>query len=107
MEHVFDLKHLRDVKEEICTVDGSWLHNLFIDGKKYWDMDELTPQRQQPMSELDELIVLPSDWRYREDLIWLKYGYQSIAQQWKVRLEVQQRWDRAQRNKWKKKTGRA
>jgi len=35
------------------------------------------------------LVVCPSDWRYREDLIWLKYGYQGIAQQWKIRLEVQ------------------
>jgi hypothetical protein len=42
-------------------------------------------------------IVLPSDWRYREDLIWLKYGYQKIAANWKLKLEVQQRKDRKNR----------
>jgi hypothetical protein len=41
--------------------------------------------------------ILASDWRYREDLIWLKYGHPLIAHQWKVRLEVQQRRDRANR----------
>ena len=48
------------------------------------------------MPLVDDL-VLPSDWRYREDLIWLKYGYMRIAQQWKIRLEVQQRADRSNR----------
>ena len=47
--------------------------------------------------------VLPSDWRYREDLIWLKYGYMSIAHQWKLRLEVQQRHDRKLRLEHKKR----
>lgn len=41
--------------------------------------------------------VMPSDWRYREDLIWLKYGFQNIAAGWKVKLEVQQRKDRKER----------
>jgi hypothetical protein len=75
MEHIHDLKHLKDVKKEICSIEGSWLFNLFIDGKKYWDVAELSPQRQLPLLETDEDVLLPSDWRYREDLIWLKYGY--------------------------------
>jgi len=41
--------------------------------------------------------LLPSDWRFREDLIWLKYGYQKIAAKWKLRLEEQQRLDRRNR----------
>lgn len=43
------------------------------------------PVRQNIMFSED---VLPSDWRYREDLIWLKYGEMLIAHQWKIRLEV-------------------
>jgi hypothetical protein len=43
--------------------------------------------------------VLPSDWRYREDLIWLKYNYMKIAQKWKFRMEEQQRHDRRLRHK--------
>ena len=42
-------------------------------------------------------MLMPSDWRYREDLIWLKYGFQAIAAQWKLKLEVQQRKDRKNR----------
>lgn len=41
--------------------------------------------------------VMPSDWRYREDLIWLMYGFKDIAANWKVKLEVQQRKDRKHR----------
>jgi len=41
--------------------------------------------------------VLASDWRYREDLIWFKYGFENIAQKWKEKLEIQQRKDRKNR----------
>jgi hypothetical protein len=34
-------------------------------------------------------MILPSDWRHREDLIWLKYGFQEPAAAWKLKLEVQ------------------
>jgi len=33
------------------------------------------------------MIVAPSDWRFREDLIWLKYDFMEIASNWKLRLE--------------------
>lgn len=33
-------------------------------------------------------MLMPSDWRFREDLIWLKYGFMQIAAAWKLRLEV-------------------
>ena len=32
--------------------------------------------------------IAPSDWRFREDLIWLKYENIPIAHNWKVRMEV-------------------
>jgi len=41
--------------------------------------------------------VLPSDWRYREDLLWLKYDNKKIAAKWKLRMEEQQRADRRNR----------
>jgi hypothetical protein len=47
--------------------------------------------------------VAPSDWRFREDLIWLKYKFMKIAHQWKVRMEEQQRHDRRLRLKNKSK----
>ena len=82
------MKHLKDVKKQLCTLHGSWLKNLVIDGVSYWDAGEHTPIRHMPLYE-EEGLVLDSDWRYREDLLWLKYNYQLIAHQWKVRLEVQ------------------
>lgn len=47
--------------------------------------------------------MLPSDWRYREDLIYLQRGDIPTADEWKVRLEVQQRWDRKLRKKAKER----
>ena len=37
--------------------------------------------------------MLPSYWRYREDLIWFLYGFEKPAANWKHKLEVQQRKD--------------
>lgn len=79
------MKEIKDIKKEICSVYGSWLKNLSIDDKSYWDVENDTPDRQVP--SIDKY-VLPSDWRYREDLIWLKYEDELIAHQWKIRLEV-------------------
>jgi hypothetical protein len=68
----------------ICDISGSWLKTLIIDGKKYWDIDEDLPPRQRFCMDNN---LLPSDWRYREDLIWLKYGSMAIAHKWKFRIE--------------------
>ena len=65
-----------------------------MDGVEYWNVNKDLPQRQRPYFGED---VLPSDWRFREDLIWLHYDEELIAHQWKLRLEVQQRKDRAGR----------
>lgn len=80
IKFVDDLNSLTDIVEEICEVQGSWLKSLNIDDKKYWDVDEDVPFRQLPILESDGLgKILASDWRYREDLIWLKYDYPLIA----------------------------
>jgi len=68
------------VKSQVSTIQGSWLKNLEIDGKLYWSINDDVPGRQIPLLDTDNQgIILPSDWRYREDLIWLKYGYELIA----------------------------
>ena len=65
-----------------------------IDGVEYWDIDdpEMRPKRHIP-----NRTCLPSDWRYREDLIYLYRDNLKMADKWKVRLEVQQRLDRKNR----------
>lgn len=79
IEFVSDLKNLKDIKKKLCSIEGSWLYNLVIDGKRYWDSAIDVPLRQLPCIEGEDEYVLSSDWRFREDLIWLKYGYQAVA----------------------------
>jgi hypothetical protein len=97
---VTELSQLKDVVKPICDISGSWLKSLVIDGKAYWDIDNDEPSRQVPV--VDDF-VCPSDWRYREDLLWLKYSHMKIAQAWKIRMEEQQRHDRKMRLEKKKK----
>ena len=83
----------KDIKKEICLLQGSWLKNIIIDDKEYWNVENAI--RRQIYSINSD--VLASDWRFREDLIWLKLEEELIAHQWKIRLEVQQRLDRSLR----------
>ena len=87
-EDKFEMQYL-DVKEEIAPIRGSWLTNLIIGEEEIWNIDQFKPARYQPIDD-----PLPSDCRFREDLIWLKYGDTKNAEDWKLRLEEQQRWDR-------------
>lgn len=82
-----------DLDKQICEINGSFLNNLMFDDKEYWHIDKHKPSRYIPTDD-----PLPSDVRFREDLIWLKYGDLKNAEAWKVRLEEQQRWDRKFRN---------
>lgn len=97
-KHTGKLKDLKDVKEELSSITGSWIGSLNFDDITYWDIDQV---------ELPSLNFkknpLPTDWRYREDLIWLRRGNAEIAQDWKLRLEVEQRRDRSIREKYKPK----
>ena len=64
----------KDVKKQIFEIEGSWLNNCIIDGKTYWDIAYDEPIRQIPDLDKNGPLILSSDWRYREDLIWLKYN---------------------------------
>jgi hypothetical protein len=101
---ISELKQIKDMVKPICEIQGSWLQSLRIDGKKYWDIDVDIPSRQLPITGP---AVLPSDWRYREDLIWLRYNYMKIAQKWKFRMEEQQRHDRRLRLKKREERSKA
>jgi hypothetical protein len=43
------LKDIRDLEEEICKVEGSWLKNLVIGGKEYWNIEKMEPSRALPV----------------------------------------------------------
>ena len=86
------LKDVTDIEEEICDVYGDVIQELIIDEEKFWDIEQYTPLRYFPMPT-----ALPSDCRYREDLLWLQYDNLKYSQQWKSKLEVQQRHDKKKR----------
>ncbi|CAG9315672.1 unnamed protein product [Blepharisma stoltei] len=75
--------------EKICDVSGSWLRNLEIGDTEYWNIDT-----HRPVFHTFPANPLPSDWRYREDLVWLLKGNSEIAQKWKIKVENRQRDDR-------------
>ena len=92
------MSEIKDIKEHICDITGSWLTNLIIDGQEYWHIDKMEPMLPYPIPN-----SLPSDPRYREDLIWLRRENENNAQVWKNRLEIQQRYERKLRQEVEKK----
>ena len=92
------LKDCTDCDEEICELYGDVLDELVVDGEQFWQIDRYHPYRFFPDPH-----CLPSDSRYREDLLWLQYGNLKYSQEWKSKLEVQQRHDKKLRLKHKKK----
>ena len=88
----------------ISTITGSWLEEIKIDDKVCFSVKDSVPSQIYPSDN-----VLPSDSRYREDKIWLKYSFDSkefckkfegYAQSWKLGLEMQQRFDRGLRKEY-------
>ena len=90
----------------LSTISGSWLGKLYFDNIQYWDIDEDIPTYIRPV-----LNCLPSDSRFREDLIWLyrsfykskneeeRLYYESLAQNWKLMIEKVQREERTEKAK--------
>ena len=94
------------------TCEGSWVKEMKFGDKVYWDIDKIIPNWIRPVDN-----PIPSDGRYREDLIWLFRSfylssddeeaqlYENLGQEWKLMVEKLQREERemkARRNKKKK-----
>ena len=73
-KEVESLRDLRDVVRELGEISGNWLSDMQIDGEEYWSLEDQQPTRHVPASS-----ALPSDARYREDLIWLMRGNEKYA----------------------------
>ena len=75
-----------------------------------WDIHKNIPEHIKPTKH-----CIPSDGRYREDLIWLFRSYycsqneeeeeiyRNISMEWKVKMEEFNRWERANRASYKEK----
>jgi len=68
-------------EQQLGKIEGFWMEYVEIDGVRMWSKN----QRGYKMQMEED--VLPSDWRFREDLIWLTYGNSVHAQEWKLKLE--------------------
>ena len=94
----------------IDEISGSWISKLIIGGNLMWDINAQLPEFIRPVRN-----CIPSDGRFREDLIWLyrsfycarneeeKKKYMDIAQEWKTMMEEFNRWERKRRAEIKKK----
>jgi len=92
------VSELKDIKTEIARIKGSWFENVAINDVNYWHVDKI-----MPLKIILPKNPLPSDCRYREDMIYLRRKNVSYADAWKDALEIRQRQDRAQREKYSKK----
>ena len=77
----------------IQRVSGSWQQKIDINGEILWTNSE------NACRIIIDKDVLPSDWRFREDLLWLVYDNTDQAQLWKDAIEKRMREDREMRNK--------
>jgi len=66
-----------------------------------WQIEKFAPLWHLPIK-----VVLPSDFRYREDLIWVLHGNNKSAEEWKSKLEHRQRTERGVREEVMKKSSR-
>jgi hypothetical protein len=85
----------------LSHISGSWLRDLKFDDVEYWNIERYEPSFVKPSTD-----VLPSDGRYREDLIWLfrsfhnakneteRKKFEDYAQAWKLLIEQVQRHER-------------
>ena len=101
-----DINNFRKNNIIVSTISGSWLDKLYFDRIKYWDIDKDLPTYIRPIYN-----CLPSDSRFREDLIWLyrsfykskneeeRLYYESLAQNWKLMIEKIQREERTEKAK--------
>ena len=90
------------------NISGSFIDHLKIGNDIIWDINQNLPDTIKPVKH-----CLPSDGRFREDLIWLYrsfYGvkeekeeeiYRAIGMKWKVMMEEFNRWERKHRADYK------
>ena len=103
-------KKIKQKYEQIDEISGSYFSNLIIGNELRWDIHAQLPEFIRPVKK-----CIPSDGRFREDLIWLyrsfycskndeeKKIYMDIAQRWKIMMEEFNRWERKRRGEIKNK----
>ena len=103
-------KIMNDYPYPKILISGSFVQNISFDGIDYWNLDNDKAYVLKPIK-----FVLPSDSRFREDLLWLFFAsyysrnkeeydqFMKISQGWKTETEFIQRKERGIRAEYKKK----
>ena len=74
-------------KKPVSKIEGSWLGCILFDKEYYWNFKNGPPK----FAPIPVDNPLPSDSRFRQDIIYLKAGEMDQAQDWKFKLEEKQR----------------
>jgi len=64
-----DIVKMSDLQKQYCEIEGDYTCYLKIAGQDVWNNQVDVPSLVSPIQN-----PLPSDWRFREDLIWLHYN---------------------------------
>jgi hypothetical protein len=84
---------LSTIEKIISRINGGFTETLNFDETEFWN----SAHKTYKVLMCDD--VLPSDWRFREDLLWLSYGNITQAQNWKLKLEgIQRDWRKQREN---------
>ena len=81
-----------DIGKELYTLEGSWIKEMIIGGTTYWNINQ-----HLPSSLIFHPNPLDTDWRYREDILWLRRQHEQHSDGWKKIMEAEQRRHRALR----------
>lgn len=99
---IFSAFKSKDKVQQLASIVGGIFESIEFDGQEYWNFDSNPVERAVPVEN-----PLPSDYRFREDLLWLEYKDKDKSQAWKLKLEEIQRWDRGLRQEAEKKRKKA
>lgn len=83
----YDYEHLgqiKDMDQKENDITGDWMKHMNIDDSEVWNVN-----KQQIEPHLPVPNPIPSDPRYREDLIWIRNENKDYAQEWKTVIENQ------------------
>eukprot|EP01133_Synstelium_polycarpum_P002256 gene2256-2556_t len=86
----------RSESDVICNIEGTWLTQLAFDNEVLWDL------KMVPPGVIYEENPLPTDCRYRDDLMYLKDGNMEKAKEYKALIEDKQRFEAKLRKEGKK-----
>ena len=89
------IHQLKKNSTSFIDIEGRWTSHCEIDSDEYWNVDDY-----KLLGKYDDGFILPSDGRFRKDLIYFIKDDEENSQKEKENLEELQRKDRRLRKEW-------